>query len=53
MTEIKYCKDCAKTNHTHEFQDKEYGKFFRVFNVGDKSGTSVCTVCGSNKKVKK
>lgn len=52
-TEIKYCKNCGENRITHEFQDEKYGKYNRVFNVGEKSGTSTCTVCGNGKKSKK
>lgn len=52
-TEIKYCKNCADNHINHEFQDKTYGKYNRVFNVSEKTGTSTCTVCASGKKVKK
>lgn len=51
MTEIKYCPTCAKNKIEHEFQDKMYGKFHRVFNT-TKDDLS-CTVCGSDKKKKK
>lgn len=52
-TEIKFCKNCADNKITHEFQDEKYGKFIRVFNIGEKSGTSTCTICNGNKKAKK
>ena len=52
-TKTKFCSSCSHSNHIHDFQDKTYGKFTRVFNVDDKTGTEVCTVCGSGKKGKK
>lgn len=50
-TEIKHCVNCEKTNTTHDFQDKKYGKFVRMFNVKE-SGGFVCTVCGDGGKKK-
>ena len=52
-TEIKYCASCAANNITHEFQDNTYGKFKRVFNVNEKTGSCSCTICNSGKKGKK
>lgn len=51
--EVKYCPNCAKNKIEHEFQDKIYGKFMRVFNNSEKTETSKCTVCGFGKKLKK
>ena len=51
-TVIKRCGYCAHNNITHDFQDAEYGKFNRVFNVSEK-GDMCCTVCNSGKKGKK
>lgn len=51
MSEIKYCDNCAKTNTTHDFQDKKYGKFNRVMNPKD-GGGYVCTICGNGGKKK-
>lgn len=53
MTETKYCKNCADKHITHTFQDQLYGKFIRLFNINEKTGTTVCTVCGDGKKGKK
>lgn len=49
--EVKHCTNCEQHGIIHEFQDRTYGKYNRVFNVSEKSGMS-CTVCnnGSNKK---
>jgi len=43
-TKIMKC-DCK-----HEFQDKRYGKYKRVFNYGKKNDIYRCTVCGKEKK---
>lgn len=51
-TEIKFCKNCADNKITHEFQDEKYGKFIRVFNIGEKSGTSTCTIVMAVKKLR-
>lgn len=51
--EIKYCANCAQNHLEHEFQDTTYGKFKRVFNINEKTGTGCCTVCNSGKKIKK
>lgn len=51
--EVKYCIECSKKNLTHDFQDTQYGKFFRVFNVNEKTGTRGCTICGAGRKSKK
>ena len=51
MAETMLCTNCQKTNTTHEFQDKKYGKFNRVFNKKE-SGGMVCTVCGDGGKKK-
>lgn len=32
-----------------EFQDKEYGKNMRVYNLAPKKGEYHCTVCGNKK----
>ena len=42
MTTISKCA-CQ-----HSFQDAEYGKGNRVYNVGVKSGKAKCTVCGTS-----
>ena len=50
MTVIKRCK-CS-----HEYQDKEYGKSLRVFNLckrGEGYFTGRCTVCGEEKRWQK
>lgn len=52
-TEIKYCANCAQNHIEHEFQDRTYGKFKRVFNINEQTGSATCTVCSGNKKVKK
>lgn len=52
-TEIKYCANCAQNNIEHDFQDTTYGKFRRVFNVNEKTGSSSCTICNGGKKIKK
>ncbi|MEG0773613.1 MAG: hypothetical protein RR409_09805 [Clostridium sp.] len=52
-SEIKYCTNCSVNNIEHKFQDITYGKFKRVFNINEKTGTSTCTVCCSGKKTKK
>ena len=51
MSEVMHCNNCEKTNHTHDFQDKAYGKFNRMMNKKD-SGGYVCTVCGDGSKKK-
>lgn len=50
--DIKYCTFCASNKINHEFQDKTYGRFNRVFNINEETGACRCTVCG-NKKDKK
>lgn len=52
-TETRYCKNCADKKIIHEFQDKLYGKFVRLFNTNPKTSQSACTVCGDGKKGKK
>lgn len=51
MTETKFCENCKKTNTTHEYQDKTYGKFTRIMNKKE-SGGFVCTICGDGGKKK-
>lgn len=51
-TVIKSCPNCKANNITHDFQDKTYGKFNRVFNISEKTGSEVCTVCNGGKKKK-
>lgn len=50
---VAYCTNCAHSNIEHDFQDQTYGKFNRAFNISDKTGIAVCTVCGNGKKSKK
>ena len=52
-TEEKFCSNCSANKIEHDFQDATYGKFKRVFNVNEKTGTKTCTVCNSGKKLKK
>lgn len=52
-TEIKYCSYCAHNKIEHEFQDKQYGKYNRVFNLKDAGKGSSCTVCNGGMKPKK
>lgn len=52
-TIIKYCSNCATNKIDHEFQDNVYGKYKRVFNLSEKTGTCTCTVCAGGKKLKK
>lgn len=35
MTNTKFCPNCSSKNITHDFQDKTYGKFMRIFNVSE------------------
>ena len=49
---IQRCPHCAQNRIEHPYQDKCYGKYFRVMNVGEKSGQVVCTVCANGKKAK-
>lgn len=35
-----------------EFQDKQYGKGRRLFNLSEKGNEAKCTVCGSKKRVR-
>lgn len=51
-TVVKKCSNCEQNNITHDFQDAQYGKFVRVFNVSEKGGEN-CTICNNGKKVKK
>lgn len=48
---VAHCSNCENKNITHDFQDKKYGKFNRVFNSKD-SGGGVCTICGDGSKKK-
>ena len=52
-TQINYCGTCAHKKIEHKFQDKQYGKFNRVFNINEKLETKTCTVCGTTTKLKK
>lgn len=47
MTETKFCPNCSSKNITHDFQDKAYGKFNRIFNIGGDEKKMTCTVCGT------
>ena len=49
-TEIKHCNNCEHYNIKHEYQDRTYGNFNRVFNVSEKTGSKRCTVCLMVKK---
>jgi hypothetical protein len=51
---VMQCHECSAKKITHEFQDATYGKWMRVHNVNEKTGSRTCTVCGagSNKKKK-
>ena len=50
---ILRCENCARTKHTHEYQDEKYGLYNRVMNEMN-SGNFKCTVCDtkSDKSVK-
>lgn len=50
-TKIMRCSNCANNHIEHPFQDSQYNKYFRVFNIAE-NGTAVCTVCGNGKKKK-
>lgn len=51
-TVIKNCPNCDRKGNIHDFQDKMYGKYNRVFNISEK-GTAHCTVCGQEIKYSK
>lgn len=51
-TIIQRCHNCAQNKIEHPYQDRVYGKYMRLFNVGEKSGQAVCTVCANGKKLK-
>lgn len=53
IKDIMMCHECARTKTTHEFQDTTYGKWMRVHNINEKTGTRTCTVCGYGGKKKK
>ena len=40
---VMMCHECAAKKITHEFQDATYGKWMRVHNVNEKTGTRTCT----------
>ena len=53
MANTKFCPNCSSKNITHEFQDKAYGKFMRIFNSCGKDGKKArCTICGNTIDVK-
>lgn len=52
MTTTKFCSNCSSKNITHEFQDKTYGKFMRIFNVSEDQKKMTCTVCGTKTEYK-
>lgn len=47
MTNTKFCPNCSSKNITHDFQDKTYGKFMRIFNLSGDEKKMTCTVCGT------
>lgn len=47
MAETKVSKCSCKS----EFQDKEYGKQMRVFNMKESKKEGTCTVCGTKKNI--
>lgn len=52
MTKTVYCKHCASQKIHHEFQDKTYGEYQRLFNVSDDGKKMTCTICGNKIDVK-